>query len=82
MTTLQHESRQKMCQEGVIDVKRLAGHIAAECGSTASAEQKQTKVTGGQITAVNQGRVHSQPRCYRCNKLGHISTRCPENKGS
>ena len=58
------------------------GHIAAECGSVASVEQKQTKITGGQTTTVNQGSVYSQPRCYGCNKLGHISTRCPESKGS
>ena len=58
------------------------GHIAAECISSASAEQKQIKITNGQTMTYNQGRGNPQPRCYRCNKLGHISTRCPENKGS
>ena len=58
------------------------GHVAAECGSTIPAEQKQTKLASRQTMAGNQGRVHLQPRCYRCNKLGHIATKCPENKGA
>ena len=58
------------------------GHVAAECGSTVPAEQKQMMLASGQTMTGNQGKMHSQPRCYRCNKLGHIATKCPENKGA
>ena len=57
MTILQHKSQQMMCQDDVIDNK--VGHIAAECGRTASARSRLRGLVDKQRQLIREECIHN-----------------------